>query len=244
MVNGQKIWTSEAHLADMMFCLVRTSPDGPKQAGISMLLIDMKSEGLNVRPIISQDKAHYLNEVFFDNVRVPVENRIGEENKGWSYSTFLLKHERTGGASLGENKRDLARLRELARLMHQGGASLQDDLMFDTEIAQAEIDLAAHELMVRRVLEGGEGVNPAIGASMLKLEGVNLKQRLASLWLEALGPHAPVLYGPESPSGNLGYGMEEAVGKTSQFLIRRAASIYGGSHEIQHGIIAKRGLGL
>lgn len=244
VVNGQKIWTSEAHFADMMFALVRTGTEGPKQAGITMLLIDMTSPGVERRPIITQDKSHYLNEVFFTDVRVPVENRIGEENKGWMYSTYLLKHERTAGASLGENKKDLRQLRELAQVMEQNGAPLAEDPAFDAEIARAEIDLAAHEMMARRVLEGAAGVDAGIGASMLKLRGVELKQRLSGLWMEALGPHAGVFYGPKAVSGNLDYGMEAAVGKTSQFLIRRAASIYGGTHEIQHGIIAKRGLGL
>lgn len=243
VVNGQKIWTSEAHLADMIFALVRTGTEGPKQAGITMLLIPMDTPGVERRPIITQDKAHYLNEVFFTDARVPVANRIGEENKGWLYSTFLLKHERTGGASLGENRRDLARLRELAARLTQDGRPLSEDPDFDAEIAQAEIDLAAHQMMVARVLAGA-GVDPGIGASMLKLRGVALKQRLSELWVRALGPHAGVFYGPEPMTGNLDYGMPDAVGKTSQFLIRRAASIYGGTHEIQHGIIAKRGLGL
>ncbi|GGC72634.1 acyl-CoA dehydrogenase family protein [Chelatococcus reniformis] len=243
VVNGQKIWTSEAHYADMMFCLVRTDTSGPKQGGISMLLIDVKSPGVTIKPIISQDMAHYLNEVFFDDVRVPVENRIGEENKGWTYAKFLLDNERTSSAYLGDSKRDLKRLKELAAEMTQDGQPLAADPGFDEEIAKTEIDLAAHEMMIYRLLSGAPGLDPAVGASMVKIKGAELRQRISNLWLDALGPHAPPLYGPKAET-NFGFGIDAAPGLMSQFLIRRAVSIYGGTNEIQHGIIAKRGLRL
>lgn len=245
VVNGQKIWTSEAHYADMIFCLVRTDTGAKAQAGITMLLIDMNTPGITVRPIITQDMARYVNEVFFEDVRVPVENRVGDENKGWTYAKFLLENERTASAYLPQSKRDLKRLKAIAGRMaaEEGDGPLIDDPAFDAEIARAEIDLTAHEMMIWRVLSDATGIDSAAAASMIKIRGAELRQRISALWIEALGPHALPLYGPKADS-NTGFGEPDAPGAMSQFLIRRAVSIYGGTNEIQHEIIAKRGLRL
>lgn len=243
IVNGQKIWTSEAHFADMIFCLVRTDDSGSKQGGISMLLIDMKSPGVAVKPIITQDESHYVNEVFLDEVRVPVENLIGEENRGWKYAKFLLENERTASAYLPQSKRDLKRLRSIVTSLEEGGRSLADDPALDAEIARTEIDLAAHEMMIYRLLSGSSDLDGNALASMVKIQGAELRKRISSLWIEALGPHALPVFGPKAAMEH-GFGIDAAPGVMSQYLIRRAVSIYGGTNEIQHGIIAKRGLHL
>lgn len=240
VVNGQKTWTSEAHLADMIFCLVRTNRDGASQGGISMMLIDMKSPGVTVRPIITQDLSHYVNEIFLENVKVPVENLVGEENQGWRYAKFLLENERTGSAYLPQSKSDLNRLRSLLAELRENGDSLASNPVLDAELARAEIDLAAHEMMVYRIIDGVTGIDSNAAASMIKARGAELQQRIAGLWVEALGPHALPLY----EDGEEKFGIRASPGAMSQYLIRRAVSIYGGANEIQYNIIAKRGLHL
>lgn len=239
LVNGQKTWTSEAHHADWMFCLVKTDRSS-SQGGISMLLIDLKSPGVTVRPIITQDMSHYINEIFLENVKVPLENLVGEENQGWRYAKFLLENERTSSAYLPRSKRDMKRLRALLAEMREGGDSLASNPVLDTELARVEVDLAAHEMMVYRILEGDVGIDSNAAASMIKARGAELQQRIAALWIEVLGPHAL----PVFESAEVDYGLPASVGAMSQFLIRRAVSIYGGANEIQYNIIAKRGLHL
>lgn len=243
VVNGQKIWTSEAHYADMMFCLVRTDNSGSNQGGISMLLIDMNSPGVTVRPIITQDMSHYVNEVFLEDVKVPVENLVGQENQGWQYSKFLLENERTASAYLPQSKRDLRRLRTLLGQLQENGDDLADSQVLDMELARAEIDLAAHEMMVYRIIEGAYSIDRNAAASMIKARGAELQQRISSLWIEALGPHALPLFDSRRHE-SVDYGLDLSPGAMSQYLIRRAVSIYGGTNEIQYNIIAKRGLNL
>jgi len=243
IVNGQKIWTSEAHYADMMFCLVRTDTTGRKQNGISMLLIDMKTPGVTVKPIITQDMERYVNEVFFENVRVSVENRIGEEGKGWTYAKFLLENERTASAYLPETKRDLKRLRTFVERTGEVASKLKGNVKFDSDVAQLEIELAAHELMIYRILLEATEVDKAAAASMIKIKGAELRQKISSLWIEALGPQALRLTQRRDGNGS-NRAPDEYGGAMSQFLIRRAVSIYGGTNEIQHNIIAKRELAL
>jgi alkylation response protein AidB-like acyl-CoA dehydrogenase len=234
VVNGQKMWTGEGHFADMIFCLVRTDTSVPKQSGISMILINMKSPGVTVKPIITMDMGHNVNEVFFEDVEVPLENLIGDEGKGWTYAKFLLENERTYSAYLPESKRDLLRLK---KYIERGAPMLREDERFDTEVAQLEIDLAAHEAMIYRILLGNLTVNPAGAASMIKIRGAEIRQRLANMWVEALGPQT-LLLPPDHDHA------DDVAGAMGQALFRRSVSIYGGANEIQHGIIAKRGLGL
>lgn len=240
-VNGQKIWTSQAQFADWIFCLVRTDNSGKKQNGISMLLIDMHSPGVTVKPIITQDMDHYVNEVFFEDVRVPAENLIGEENAGWRYAKFLLENERTSSAYLPQAKQDMKRLREILDRMREQQTDGIDDEALDAECAALEIEVAAHELAIYRILTDNASSQADTAASMVKIQGARLQQRISALWVEVLGMHGLPLFQPHREHD---FGDPAAMGAMSQFLIRRAVSIYGGTNEIQHGIIAKRGLHL
>ena len=247
IVNGQKIWTSHAHYADMIFCLVRTSTEGKRQEGITFLLIDMKSAGLEVRPIVSIDGGHYLNEVFFRDVEVPVENRIGEENKGWTYAKFLLGHERTGIAGVAKSKRKVEKIKEIAAIEQSGGAPLIEDGDFRTRLAKVEIELSALEYTnLRTMTAENAGQGPGPEASILKIRGTQIEQELNEIFVNALGHYAiPVSTGRGWPPPNEPtIGPDYAVGRTEELFLRRAASIYGGSNEIQKNIIAKAILGL
>ncbi|SFF56744.1 Acyl-CoA dehydrogenase, middle domain [Fontimonas thermophila] len=247
IVNGQKTWTTLAQYADWMFCLVRTDPQARKQEGISFLLIDMKSPGISVRPIIMLDGEHEVNEVFFDNVEVPVANRIGEENKGWTYAKFLLAHERTGIAEVGRSKRWLKRLKAIAaRERACGGGRLIDDPRFRDRIAQVEIELMALEVTTLRVIAAEmEKKAPGPEASLLKIRGSEIQQTLSELLMLALGPYAA----PYQPAAlDAGYdgpivGPEYGVAHTGLYFNMRKTTIYGGSNEIQRNIIAKMMLG-
>ncbi len=233
VVNGQKIWTTLAHWADWIFCLVRTDSGGRKQEGISFLLIDMATPGIEVRPIITIDGKHDLNEVFFDNARVPVENLVGKEGRGWTIAKFLLGHERTGTASIGHRKRHLARLKEIgAETTGSDNAPLTDDPLFSARVADAEIELMALEVTNLRALAAARG-GSATGAmpSMLKIRSTEVQQRLTELVMEAAGPNAAPLESESAPAG--------AANAAPYYLMTRAASIYGGSNEIQRNIIAK-----
>jgi alkylation response protein AidB-like acyl-CoA dehydrogenase len=234
IVNGQKTWTTEGHYADWLFCLVRTDSSVKPQRGISFLIIDAKAPGVTVRPIVSLDGAHSLNETFLDNVRVPVENRIGEENLGWSYAKLLLEHERAFSAEVPRNKRLLAQLKQIA-----GRAGLLDDPLFAARVAEAEIELHALEwLTLRALAEMDHGANSGrpVG-SVLKIRGSELIQRTGALIVEALGTHGVIAY-PEQ-GAETWPGPQDAAGKSADFLYRRAVTIYGGTNEIQRNIIAK-----
>ncbi|HUW37914.1 MAG TPA: acyl-CoA dehydrogenase family protein, partial [Rhodocyclaceae bacterium] len=191
LVNGQKTWTTLGQHADWIFCLVRTDSDAKPQRGISFLLIDMKSPGITVRPIITLDGAHEVNEVWFEDVKVPIENRVGEENQGWTYAKFLLGHERTNIAGIGISKRELARLKRIAGAEMKHGRSLLDDPLFAAKLAQVEIDLMALEITNLRVLSAEkERRAPGPEASILKIKGSEIQQTISELLMQALGPYA------------------------------------------------------
>ena len=240
VVNGQKTWTTLAQHADMIFCLVRTSTEGRKQEGISFLLIDMHAPGVSVRPIIMLDEGHEVNEVFFDNVRVPAKNLVGEEGKGWTYAKFLLGHERTNIAGVGASKRELATLKTIARSEMQDGRPLIENPAFAAKIALLEIELMALEVTVMRVL-AARGKAPGAESSILKIKGTEIQQTLTALMMEALGPYAQPFV-PEE--GAVAVGPDYAAPLAARYFNMRKTTIYGGSNEVQRNIIAQLVLGL
>ena len=232
VVNGQKMWQGMAHRADWMFTLVRTNPDAPKkQAGITFLLIDLKSPGVTVRPIITVDGRHEVNEVFLDDVRVPASNRVGEEDDGWTVAKFLLSNERTGIARIGMTKRLIARAKGYAqRLPEAAGRRTLE------KAALIEAELKALEITQLRVLAAQSPNAPDPRSSILKLKGVELRQAASELLLKAAGPEAfEFAYEAEPPA---------PTEIASNFLTLRAASIYGGATEVQKNILASNVLGL
>jgi alkylation response protein AidB-like acyl-CoA dehydrogenase len=247
IVNGQKTWTTLAQHADMIFCLVRTASGGKRQEGISFLLIDMRTPGVTVRPIITLDGGHEVNEVWFENVKVPVENLVGEENRGWTYAKFLLSHERSGIAGVGASKRELKALKYIASQEVQGGRPLIEDTRFRDKIARVEIDLMALEITNLRMLAAEEeGKPPGAQVSMLKIKGTEIQQALSELMMEAVGPYA-LPYLPAQWSDHwLGerVGPDYAAPLAARYFNFRKTSIYGGSNEIQRNIIAQHILGL
>src|ERR1700751_1765397 len=250
IVNGQKIWTSTAHHADWCFCLVRTNPQAKKrQEGISFLLIDMKTPGITVRPIISIDGSHHLNEVFFDDVRVPVELRVGEENRGWDVAKFLLGHERTGIARLGKSKERVEFAREMAREMRANGKPLIEDPAFRHRVAQLETDMKALEITQMRVVSAHDKSHdgrPDPLSSVLKVKGTELLQATTELAMDVGGPLAMPDGAQELAAlrNEPELGPDWATEATRSYLFLRAASIYGGTNEIQKNILTKAVLGL
>ena len=245
IVNGQKTWTTLAQHADMIFCLVRTDTGVRKQEGISFLLIDMHSPGVTVRPIAMFDEDHEVNEVFFDNVRVPAANLVGQENRGWTYAKYLLGHERTGIAAVGRSKRELAFVKRLALREQKRGRPLLDDPLFGARVAALEIELMALEMTVLRVLARGEAA-PGPEASMLKVKGTEIQQALTELMVEAAGPLA-LPFEPDYLEGrreHAGAGDDDAAPLAGYYFNYRKTSIYGGSNEIQRNIISQMILGL
>ncbi|MYM34566.1 pimeloyl-CoA dehydrogenase large subunit [Duganella sp. FT94W] len=245
IVNGQKTWTTLAQHADMIFCLVRTDASVPKQQGISFLLIDMKSPGITVRPIVMLDEDHEINEVFFDNVKVPVQNLIGQENKGWTYAKYLLGHERTGIAAVGRSKRELLCLKKIASEHYKHGKPLMQDPVFAAKIASLEIDLMALETTVLRVLTSAAQA-PGPEASLLKVRGTEIQQLLTELMVEALGP-AALPFDTAYLDGKADHavtGDDAGAPLAAYYFNYRKTSIYGGSNEIQKNIIAQMILGL
>ena len=247
IVNGQKTWTTLGQYADMMFCLVRTDADAKKQEGISFLLIDMKSPGVEVRPIIMLDEEHEVNEVFFDNVRVPAANLVGEENKGWTYAKYLLGHERTGIARVGHSKRELAFLKKLASRQKKNGKPLIQDPVFAARLAALEIEIMALDVTVLRVVSSeATGRGPGPEASMLKIKGSEVQQALTELMVDAIGPYAAP-FDPAFLGGACTHsaaGDDDAAPLAAYYFNYRKTSIYGGSNEIQKNIIAQMILGL
>ncbi|MEP6389181.1 MAG: acyl-CoA dehydrogenase family protein [Halioglobus sp.] len=242
IVNGAKIWTTYAQNADWIFCLVRTSNEGKKQQGISFLLIDMKSEGIKVNPIVSIDNHHSLNEVEFNNVRVPVANRIGEENKGWTYAKALLAHERTGIAGVPDSMRAVAQAKKLAAKEVNGGKSLLSDPTFQKRISDIEIELMALEFTELRVLaSAAAGSAPGPESSLLKIKGTEMQQAIQNLMMDMAAHYQGVLPNDLS-TDELGHEFGNAARQS--FMYGRAATIYGGSNEVQKNIIAKAVLGL
>jgi pimeloyl-CoA dehydrogenase large subunit len=247
VVNGQKIWTTLAQYADWIFCLVRTDPAAKQQEGISFLLIDMKTPGITTRPIVTIDGGREVNEVFFDNVEVPVENLVGQENKGWDYAKFLLGNERTGIARVGMSKAKVARIKELAAIEMSGGQPLIESPKFREKLAAVEIELKALEITQLRVvaderkLEKGRQ-NPA--SSILKLKGSVIQQQLTELVMEVVGPYAQPYQRDFDGRNEPFVGPEYATEAAPMYFNYRKVSIYGGSNEIQRNIIAKAILGL
>jgi len=242
IVNGQKLWTSQAHYADWMYALVRTDAGASKHTGISYLLIDMKTPGISTRPVISLDSSHHLNEVFFDNVRVPVENRMGEENRGWDYAKHTLSHERAIIARVGQSKGRIAAAKTLA-----ARAGLQDDRKLREKLASIEVELKALEITNMRVIAGMRqaGTAPDPKGSILKMKGTELQQQTLEVLLEIAGPEAiPRQTECYTSKGGTALREEWTATIAPAFYVGRASSIYGGSNEIQHNIIAKRVLGL
>jgi alkylation response protein AidB-like acyl-CoA dehydrogenase len=244
IVNGQKTWTTLGQFADWGFFLVRTDPNSKPQAGISFLLIDMKSPGITVRPIITLEGGHEVNDVFLDNVKVPVENRIFHENQGWTCAKALLAHERSGIAGVARSKRGLERVREIAATERgDDGGPLLADTFFKRKVAELEIDLTALEYTELRTLAGeSSGKGPGPESSILKIKGTEIQQRLNELALEAVGHYgAPYL---RDLGHNVHVGPHYAEGLAGDMFNGRKTSIYGGSNEIQRNIIAKMVLGL
>ena len=247
IVNGQKIWTTLAQYADWIFCLVRTDPAAKAQEGISFLLIDMKSKGITVRPIVTIDGGREVNEVFFDEVEVPADQLVGQENKGWDYAKFLLGNERTGIARVGTSKAKVARIKQLAALEFVGDAPLLDDPRFRERLAAVEIELKALEVTQLRVVsderkrEKGRQ-NPA--SSILKLKGSVIQQQLTELMMEVVGPYVMPYQPPDQAQNEPFVGSDYAAAAGPSYFNMRKVSIYGGSNEIQRNIIAKAILGL
>ena len=244
IVNGQKTWTTLAQHANMIFCLVRTDSGVRKQEGISFLLIDMRTAGITVRPIITLDEDHEVNEVFFDNVRVPAANLVGDENKGWTYAKYLLGHERTGIAAVGRSKRELGFLKRFAAGQVLNGKPLLADPLFGAKVATLEIELMALEMTVLRMLSQ-ERKGPGPEASVLKVRGTEIQQTLTELMLEAAGPlalpcDAAYLDGEDEHS----ILDDDAAPLAAHYFNVRKTSIYGGSNEIQRNIITQMILGL
>ncbi|MBK7655695.1 MAG: acyl-CoA dehydrogenase family protein [Betaproteobacteria bacterium] len=242
IVNGQKIWTTLGHYGDWIFCLVRTDSQAEKrQEGISFLLMDMTTPGITVRPLILMDGGHEVNEIFFDNVKVPVENLVFEENKGWTVAKYLLGHERMGSGSVGASKRELGALKDLAQREMKNGQPLMQDPRFRDKLSRAEIELDALEITSMRFLDKMRrtGQPPGADVSMLKIRGTEVQQMITELMMQAVGPRA-------QPFKAVGAGTVDHY--TSRLAPRyfnyRKASIYAGSNEIQRNIIAKMTLGL
>ena len=241
LVNGRKIWTSLAQYADWIFCLVRTSKGARKQEGISFLLIDMSSPGITVKPIISIDGRHSLNEVLFENVSVPVENLIGEQDKGWTYAKALLAHERTSMAEVADSKRMLAELKDKASKSIGGGMCLIDDQVFQKQVSDVELDLMALEFTELRALASiAEKGVPGPESSLLKIKGTEISQQLHELHLKVAAHHGGAIALTEERYDEIKIGSDAR----NRYLYGRAATIYGGSNEVQRNVIAKAVLGL
>ena len=251
LVNGQKTWNTLGQHADWIFCLVRTSSEARPQQGISFLLIDMKSPGITVRPIITMEGEHEINDIFFENVRVPIQQLVGEENKGWTYAKFLLGHERTNNAGIGNCKRGLRRLKEIAAAQMANGRPLIEDRRFRDRIAQVELELMALEITNLRVLSAAsESRTPGPEVSLLKIKGSEIIQQLAELQMHALG-HDALPYLRDALEAD--WVAEPLFGEhyaayapplSGQYFNQRKTTIYAGSTEIQKNIIAKMILGL
>lgn len=248
VINGQKIWTSYAHQADWIFLLVRTDASARKQAGISFLLVDMKTAGITVRPIHSIDGCHHLNETFFDNVRVPVTNRIGNEGDGWKITKFLLNNEHATAADLPILRRYLMQLRQLARSLPAGDGWLGEQPGFARQLAGFEAEVDAIAMLVKRVaaMEQAGDHSPAAHAlgSILKVRGTELQQRITEFMVQALGDYGAIAYPtpedqPQDPPGAELPQQALARGIAMEMFFRRASTIYGGTSEVQRGIIAK-----
>jgi alkylation response protein AidB-like acyl-CoA dehydrogenase len=243
VVTGQKIWTTLAHYADWIFCLVRTDAKTDKrQDGISFLLIDMKTPGITVRPIHLMDGGHEVNEVFFDEVKVPAENLVHEEGKGWTVAKHLLGYERMGTGRIGVSKRELLRVKEVAAAARKDGKPLLDDPRFRDRLSRVEVELMALEITNLRFLDqlrrGGKP--PGAEVSLLKIKGTEIQQALTELMMQAAGPFAQAFRPLEADAGFDRF----TAALAPRYCNLRKATIYAGSNEIQRNIISKLTLGL
>jgi len=242
IVNGQKAWTTLGQYGEWIFCLVRTSNEGKPQTGISFLLIDMKSPGVTVRPTVLLDGEAEVNEVFFDNVEVPIENLIGEENKGWTYAKHLLSHERTNIADVNRTKRELERLKRIAK-----AEGVYSDTRFRDEIAKLEVDVVALEMLVLRVLAAEKSGKQSLDiAGLLKIRGSEIQQRYSELMMLAAGPYAlPLIHEAMEAGwqGDFPGGGNWCAPLASTYFNFRKTTIYGGSNEVQRTIVAQTVLG-
>jgi alkylation response protein AidB-like acyl-CoA dehydrogenase len=247
IVNGQKTWTTLGHYANMIFCLVRTNKDVKPQAGISFLLIDMNTPGVEIRPIITLDGEHEVNEVFFTDVRVPAENLVGEQDMGWTYAKYLLTYERTNIAGVGFSVAAFDRLRQIAGKVKRNGRPLAEDPAFAARMARVEIDLENMKTTNLRVIAAvaGGGV-PGAESSMLKIKGTEIRQEISSLTRRAMGVYAQPLIEEALDADYDGepVGPQGAASAALQYFNNRKLSIFGGSNEIQKNIISKMILGL
>src|SRR5213083_646445 len=242
VVTGQKIWTTLGHYGDWIFCLVRTDPKTEKrQDGISFLLVDMASPGITVRPIVLMDQGHEVNEVFFDDVKVPAENLVHEEGKGWTVAKYLLGYERMGTGRVGVCKRELARLKEMAAREMKDGGPLLDDPRFRDKLTRVEVELMALEITNLRFLDQMRrtGRPPGADVSMLKIKGTEIQQSITELMMQAAGPLAQAF----RPVDAMDFDHFTAR-LAPRYCNMRKATIYAGSNEIQRNIIAKATLGL
>jgi alkylation response protein AidB-like acyl-CoA dehydrogenase len=243
VVNGQKIWTTLGHYADWIFCLVRTDSNTAKrQEGISFILIDMKSPGITVRPLILMDGGHEVNEVFFDDVKVPAGNLVHKEGEGWTVAKYLLGHERMNTGRIGASKREMAKLKEFAAQQTKNGRPLVDDPRFRDKLSRLEVELMALEITNLRFLDRMRrtGQPPGADVSMLKIKGTEIQQGLTELMMQAVGPLAQ----PFKPV-NGGDGFDAFTAAIApRYCNFRKTTIYAGSNEIQRNIIAKMTLGL
>ncbi|MBP54270.1 MAG: pimeloyl-CoA dehydrogenase large subunit, partial [Marinobacter sp.] len=247
IVNGQKTWTTLGQHANMIFCLVRTNTEVKNQEGISFLLIDMNTPGITVRPIITLDGEHEVNEVFFEDVKVPVENLVGDEDKGWTYAKYLLTYERTGLAGIGMSKAALSHLKNLASRRLKNGRPLLEDPSFSQRIAKVEIDLTAATISNLRIIASVEGGGvPGAESSMLKVKGTEIRQAINDLARRAVGPYALPFLEEEMDMGYEGDFLsdKDAAPLSAQYFNNRKLSIFGGSNEIQKNIVSKMILGL
>ena len=250
IINGQKTWTTAAQYADWIFVLARTDTSVKKQEGITFILVDMKTPGITVRPIQTIDGSHEVNEVFFDDVKVPVENRIYEENKGWDCAKFLLGNERSGIARVGASKAQVRRLREIASFERIGDKPLIEDERFAMKIAANEVELKALEMTQLRVVaaeRNRKGNRPDPASSILKIKGSEIQQNISELLMEAIGPYAlpdQFRHADDDRWNEPPIGPDYAAPLAPQYFNWRKISIYGGSNEIQKNIIAKAILGL
>lgn len=241
VLNGTKIWTSHAHFADKIFCLVRTSTEGKPQQGISFVLVDLKTPGIEMRPIKLIEGGYEVNEVFFTDVRVPVSNRVGEENQGWTIAKYLLGHERTNIAGVGASTEALNQLKALGRKVKRYGKPLAADPLFAARVAEVEIDLEAMRMTNLRMLFGTSDAQGSV-SSMLKIKGTVIRQQINDLARRALGPAASP-FPSEDVIGNYGIAPPEAAANAANYFNNRKLSIFGGSNEIQRNIIAKETFG-
>ncbi|WP_207884818.1 acyl-CoA dehydrogenase family protein [Pseudomonas sp. 30_B] len=240
VVNGQKTWTTLGQHADWIFCLVRTDPEAQQQRGISFLLIDMQTPGITVRPIITLDGEHEVNEVFFDNVRVPVENLVGRENEGWTCAKYLLTYERTGLAGIGASKAVLAHLKQVASRELCDGRPMLEDPLFRAQVAEVEMQLMAIEMSTLRILAAArEGGVPGAESSILKVKGTEIRQAISHLLRKVLGPYALPFIEDEFELGAEPLHADYSAAPASQYFNLRKLSIFGGSNEIQKNIVSK-----